>query len=170
MKRLGLAVALAAVIGVFMAPPASAQQYAPGPTVSVGNTNPTAGGSTLVSGNHWCAGSTVSIYLDGAFVGTATVGSDHKFDFDLVLPNDISAGNHTITVVGLDQACENTQSVSTGIVISGGAVSGGGGGGGGALPFTGSNISVGLLLLIALVLAGGIALIAGRRRRVATEK
>ncbi len=168
MKRLGIAVVLATITGVLLAPAASAQ-YAPGPTVSVGNTNPVAGGSTLVSGKHWCAGSTVSIYLDGAFVGTATVGADNSFDFDLDLPNDISSGSHTITVIGLDEACENMQSVQTGIVISGGAVAGGAGGGG-ALPFTGSNLSVGLLLLIALVLAGGIALLAGRRRRVATEK
>jgi len=168
MKRLGIAVVLAAAVGVLMAQPASAGPYAPPPTVSVGNTNPSAGSSTLVSGNNWCAGSTVSVYLDGAFVGTATVGADHKFDFDLFLPNNISPGSHTITVVGLDQACESTQSVQVGIVIAGGAA--GGGGGAGALPFTCSNVSVGFLLLIALVLAGGIALIAGRRRRVATEK
>jgi LPXTG-motif cell wall-anchored protein len=38
--------------------------------------------------------------------------------------------------------------------------------GGGTLPFTGTNISWGLILVVVLVLAGGILLYAGRRRRV----
>jgi LPXTG-motif cell wall-anchored protein len=39
-------------------------------------------------------------------------------------------------------------------------------GSGGTLPFTGANISWGLIVVLALVLTGAILLFAGRRRRV----
>jgi hypothetical protein len=41
-----------------------------------------------------------------------------------------------------------------------------GGSDGGGLPFTGANISWGLVLVLALVLTGAILLFAGRRRQV----
>lgn len=43
-------------------------------------------------------------------------------------------------------------------------------GGGSELPFTGTNISLGLIILVGLVVLGTLLLIAGRRRRVAASK
>jgi hypothetical protein len=169
MKRLGIALVITATLGLMFvaAPSASAAcKYppCPPPTVGVGNTHPTPGGTTGLSGARWCPGSTVQIFLDGKLVGTAIVDSTGHFTFNLHIPPNISPGHHTITFTGLDSTCDNTVTLTQGIVIGGAAASGGN------LPFTGSNISVGVLLLIALLIIGATSLVAGRRRKMTTTE
>lgn len=120
--------------------------------------NPSPGSTVPVVGGNWCPNSTVSIYLDGVFQGTATTNDQGSFTFDLKLSNAIASGQHTVTVVGYDASCTTLRSATAIITIAGGE------GGRGALPFTGSNISVAAMLLVALVLVGAVALVAGRRR------
>jgi len=163
MKRLGFAFIFALLVTMVVAGPALAQPYDE-PTVDVGDTNPKPGDEVDVSGDNWCPGSTVSIYLDGQFVGTAVVDANGHFDSSLVIPKNIDPGQHSITVVGLDASCTEVVSRTTFFNISGGGVSGAA-----TLPFTGSNISVGVLLLVALVLVGTTALVAGRRRKAVHE-
>lgn len=170
MKRLGIALVITATLGLMFvaAPSASAAgcKYppCPPPTVGVGNDHPTPGGSTDLSGAHWCPNSTVQIFLDGKFVGNAQVDSTGHFTFNLHIPPNISPGAHTITFKGLDSTCDNLVTLNMGITI-------GQSGAGGNLPFTGSNISVGVLLLFALLIIGATSLVAGRRRKMtATEK
>jgi len=169
MKRLGIALVITATLGLMFvaAPSASAAcKYppCPPPTVGVGNTHPTPGSTTDLSGAHWCPGSTVQIFLDGKLIGNAQVDSTGHFVFPWHVPPGISSGAHTITFKGLDSTCDNLVTLNLGITI-GGAASGGN------LPFTGSNISVGVLLLIALLIIGATSLVAGRRRKMtATEK
>jgi hypothetical protein len=52
----------------------------------------------------------------------------------------------------------------------GGGPGAGGQPGGGSVAFTGTNISLGVIILVALVALGLMLLVAGRRRRVAASK
>ena len=162
-KRVGFAFVFALLLSMIVASPAFAKPYSE-PTVDVSDSNPKPGEPVTVSGDNWCPGSTVSIYLDGQFVGTATVDAGGHFDTSIVIPKDIDPGQHTITVVGLDSSCTEVVTRTTVFNIAGGGVSGQA-----TLPFTGSNISVGVLLLAALVIVGTTALVAGRRRKAAHE-
>jgi len=162
MKRFGIAMVIAVVLGVWAASPALAFYNKP-PTADVGDTNPSPGQTTDLFGAHWCPNSTVQIFFDGKFLGTAHTDSEGKFDTNITIPSNASAGEHTITVKGLDDECENVREVNITITISGAAA-------GGNLPFTGSNISVGALLVIALVIVGAASLVAGRRRKITAGK
>ena len=157
MKRFVAALLVAGVLTAVVAVPASAQPCYPDcPPPEVGF-----GGDDNLVGQFWCPGSTVSIYVDGGFAGTAQVDQNGEFNFPL---KNLSPGRHVIEVVGLDATCEEVRTVRLTIDIAGGAT-----GNRSALPFTGSNISVGVLLLGALVIVGATALVAGRRRKTAIE-
>ena len=168
MRRVGIATLLAAVLGLWAAAPAFAQtcypSECPPPVIDVGDTDVSPGGTTGITGDNWCPGSTVDIYFDGEFVGTAQVGSDGTFDTSILIPDDAGPGDHVITVVGLDLSCTEVVSVPQNVTIAGG------GAGASTLPFTGSNISVGVLLVLALLIVGATSIIAGRRRKIAEEK
>ena len=155
MKRFVAALLVAGVLAAITALPASAQPCYPNcppPEVDFG-------GDDNLTGQFWCPGSTVSIYVDGGFVGTAQVNAQGEFNFPL---KNLSPGNHVIEVVGLDSTCQEVRTVRLNVNIAGGAT-------GRTLPFTGSNISVGVLLIGALVIVGATALVAGRRRKTAIE-
>lgn len=168
MKRIGRVLAVVTLVAMFI--PAFVQTASaacnpgdPGypscpPSISVDNTNPSAGDQVAVSGSNWCPGSTVEIFLDGVSVGTAVVDGSGSFSTDITIPAGTAAGPHEITVEGLDSTCQNPQTQSRTITV------GGAGQGGGNLPFTGSNISAGLLILMALIVVGAVSLVAGRRR------
>ncbi|MEX1046745.1 MAG: hypothetical protein WD757_03970 [Actinomycetota bacterium] len=164
MKRFGIALVLATALGMWAAAPAMAQ-YGEDPTAGVGDSNPSPGETTTVFGANWCPGSTVDILFDGHKIGTGQVDSEGNFSEPVTIPANASPGHHTITVVGLDFACENVRSVNIGIFVSGGA-----GAGGAGLAFTGANISVGAVILAALVIVGLAAITAGRRRKATAEK
>lgn len=169
MKKVGVALLVAVFATLSMVGPAAASpstDYPPKPpNVTVDDSTPNPGQGVIVSGTNWCPGSTVEIFLDGKSVGTAKVGSDGTFSTTISIPAGTTAGEHTITVRGLDSTCQNSQVEA--LTIS---VSGGGAAQGGNLPFTGSNISVGMLLLAALVIVGAASVLAGRRRKAHPEK
>ena len=166
MNRIGRVFAALVLVGMFipaLAAPASAQKCYPScvPTILVGPTDPSAGDEVVVSGAGWCPSSTVEIFLDGVSMGTAAGG---HFSTTITIPPGTAPGPHTITVTGLDSSCQNPQTVSRTIMVIGGGQQGGN------LPFTGSNISAGMLILFALVTVGAASLVAGRRRDAQTQE
>ncbi|MEX0832791.1 MAG: hypothetical protein WD276_02785 [Actinomycetota bacterium] len=163
MKRFGIALVLATALGMLVAAPAQAQ-YQP-PTAGVDDSNPSPGETVTISGARWCPGSTVDILFDDHKIGTGQVDSEGNFSEPITIPANASPGHHVISVVGLDFACEDVRTVNIGIFISGG-----GAGGAGGLAFTGANISVGAVILAALVIVGLAAITAGRRRKATAEK
>lgn len=150
MRRLGI-VAATATLFLLVAAPALAQY--PNPTVSV---RVAAG---VISGSNWCPNSDVSILFDGDQIGTAAVGSDGTFSTDFSAPAGASAGEHTVTVEGLEGDCSTPRSVDQTIVLGEEGVA-----------FTGvdgSRITLGVAIAIGLLVAGGLLLFAARRRRAA---
>jgi LPXTG-motif cell wall-anchored protein len=145
MKRIAGALVIALALGALFVAPANAAGCYPG-------CQPGAGGSgRTITGDHWCPNSTVTIFVDGDKVGTAQVGGDGTFSF--TLPDSVHDGTHTITVEGLKDDCSTVADVSFTLVL-------------GTTAFTGSDISIGVLALAALLIVGAGALIASRRRRV----
>jgi len=145
MKRIAGALVIALALGALFVAPANAAGCYPG-------CQPGAGGSgRTITGDHWCPNSTVTIFVDGDKVGTAQVGADGTFSF--TLPDSVPDGTHTITVEGLKDDCSTVADVSFTLVL-------------GTTAFTGSDISIGVLALAALLIVGAGALIASRRRRV----
>jgi hypothetical protein len=101
-----------------------------------------------VSGDGFEPGDTVTITFDGESIGSATVDDQGEFSADVTAP-DAAAGSHTVTA-------SNSDSAKATVSCVGPAAPG--------VAFTGANITVGLLLLVGLVVAGAGALLLGRRR------
>ncbi len=153
MKRFGIALVVSAVLGLFVAAPAFAGSTSCYPTCG----DPGAGShGRTITGDNWCPGSTVQIYVDGDFVGTANVGTDGTFTFRL--PDNIADGTHLVEIFGLAADCETNTNVPITVVL-----------GAGGTAFTGANVSTGILVLGALLIVGAGALVAGRRRKSTAE-
>jgi len=110
------------------------------------------------------------------YLGTAKVDSTGHFSIPVTIPPGTPPGPHTIIGVGRAYDCQETRVESRNIVVGGwhrGGNQGGnvpfpGAGEGGNLPFTGGNISVGVIILAALLLVGAVSLLLGRRRETPT--
>jgi hypothetical protein len=105
------------------------------------------GDEFTVAGQGFTPGSTVDIFVDGEPV--ATVEADDRGDFSAMIhAPDAAAGEHTITAESSagDRATATVTCLAAGVA------------------FTGADISMGLVLLVALVAVGAVALLAGRRR------
>lgn len=164
MRKLALifvwAVAFSLLVGL-VATSASAKRYPPKkPTCEVSDTSISPGDQITVSGKHWQAGSTVTITLqpEGITLGTATVGTNHKFSVVVTIPENISPGPHTIVCSGTNVR-GNAVSIVSGIQILA-IVSGGG------AAFTGTTLNLPLwMVLIAALFAVGVVLVLLSRRR-----
>ena len=162
MKRtVGIAMC-ALVLVALVAGPAGAQQppYPPevlGEVVVSDQTIDCAAGQAVtVSGSGWQAGQTVSITWDGQQVGTATPGADGSFSESVTPPANAAQGEHTLA------ARQGSRSASARVTCTTSAVAGGAGGG--EFAFTGANITVGMLILAGLLIAGALTRAMGRRR------
>lgn len=148
-------------------PPSPTYPPLPPPTIDVGPTDPDPGGKVTVTGANWCPNSTVDIYIDmvddAHYLGTATVGPDGTFVKPVTIPPGTTPGPHEIIVVGLASDCQSPRTMSRTITIGGEEP-------GGSLPFTGANLAIGLMILVALVVVGIAATLAGRRRGAAGEE
>jgi hypothetical protein len=151
-----MAFALLLVGSASAATSAKCNYNCPPPTAGSSNQTPAAGSSITISGQNWCPGSTVTIWVGNTKVGTATVGANGRFSASITIPAGTPAGT-PVTVTGLNSGCQN--SVTRQVATVSAATTGGG------LPFTGANISRGLFALVALMVAGVLALAVSKRRK-----
>jgi hypothetical protein len=180
MKRFGIALAIATALGLFIAVPALAAPSAvpdcyPNctPTGSVSDNSPTPGQTITVTGGNFCPNSQVTVLFDGEEIGHGQADGSGQFSDQVTIPADATLGHHVITLSGLASDCKTPATVEIPItVVSGaeGGAGGGGGGEGGGVAFTGANISLGMLVLAAMVIIGAASLIVGRRRKVGAIK
>ena len=153
MRRFAIA-CIVAVAALLVAPVALAQNYPPGPTISVSDSTVPSGSQTTVCGDGWMPGSVVSISIDGTDLGTAHVRPDDTFCKTVTL--NVIPGNYVIRVSGTaanGQRATKTVAVQVLAVVVGG----------GAPAFTGASISMWLVLLVAFLVLG-LALLAASRR------
>jgi hypothetical protein len=180
MKRFGIALAIATALGLFIAVPALAAPSAvpdcyPNctPTGSVSDNSPTPGQTITVTGGNFCPNSQVTVLFDGEEIGHGQADGSGQFSDQVTIPADATLGHHVITLSGLASDCKTPATVEIPItVVSGaeGGAGGGGGGEGGGVAFAGANISLGMLVLAAMVIIGAASLIVGRRRKVGAIK
>lgn len=139
----------------------------------------TPGGTINISGQGANPGSTLEATLNGTVIGTTVASSDPSgtFAFDpITIPTTLPPGDYVLEVRlasgGTFTSCDNVDVLTTNLTVSsaGGGSSGGGSSGGGqgsaTIPPTGSNSSVPMAQLGAgLLVAGGFAVLATRKRR-----
>ena len=164
MKRtIGIAVC-AVALSALVASPAAAQQPPYPPTVlgevvvSDQTIDCAAGQPVRVSGTGWQSGQTVTITWDGQQIGSATPDADGSFSVTVTPPAGEAQGQHTLA------ARQGSRTATAEVTCVTGAVAGGAGGDGGGFAFTGANITVGMLILAGLLVAGALTLAMGRRR------
>ena len=168
MRRTGIVIAVLAAFGLFTASPGSAQTYpVPEPSCHLSDTHVEAGDTLVVSGFNWLPDSNVLLQMFSTAVtlGTAHTDSEGAFTKSVTIPADTAPGQHTIRASGQDLNGEPV-TVDCGVLVveeeeGEGAPPAGGGG----VAFTGTNVSLGLLILGGLVVAGLGLVVAGRRRK-----
>jgi hypothetical protein len=187
MRKVVSALALAAGL-VLLATPANAQDYPPSPSegLTVSESTVTPGESITVSGNGAAPGATVTITLTrvssslgaghrviaagpalarlvvaflplaqgSVTLGRTTAEDDGSFSVTVTIPLDTDPGVYTLSAISGGEVL----SVATIRVV---AASGG-------LPFTGTDVVPGLAVGAGLIVAGGLLLLAVRRRRRST--
>jgi hypothetical protein len=163
MRRTGIAVLLAAAVGLSVASPALAYPVPP-PTVTCHLDSVQAGGNVGISGHNWLADSSVVLTLQSnpVFLGTEQTDSNGTFSTTVQIPSDTTPGQHQIVGTGRDQNGDPAQASCPIVVTAAGA-------GPGGVAFTGTNVSLGLIILAVLVVAGLGFLVAGRRRKAHAE-
>jgi hypothetical protein len=163
---MGISVSIAAVLALLLAGPASAQ-YPPPPTCHLSKVEVEPGDHIGITGENWLPDSDVLLrfFSQAVVLGTAHTDAGGAFSTSEEIPDNASPGDHTIKASGQDLNGDPV-TVDCGVVEvereeAGGAPPAGGGG----VAFTGTNISLGLIIL-AILLALGLGLVyAGRRKK-----
>jgi LPXTG-motif cell wall-anchored protein len=158
MRRAGIVIVVMAALGLALAAPAFAQYPVPNPEISCLSITQ-AGATVGVDGTFWLPNSTVVLTFtsDPVVVGTPQTDGEGSFSTTVTIPSDATAGDHTITGTGLDQNGEPAQA-SCPIEVTGAGAPG-------EIPVTGTNVSLGLVILGAMILAGLGLLVMGRRKK-----
>jgi hypothetical protein len=159
-----LATIAVALTAASFAGPASAAPYTRQPTLSINVQTPAVGATVVLTGAGYLPAVQVTLTLHTAVttLGFVTPDASGGFTKSVTLPAGVS-GTHTI--VGAGTGTNDTASVT--ITIGSSTGGGGSGGGGGGLSSTGvAVVSIGTVG-VALLIGGGLMLLAGRRRRVA---
>ncbi|CAN5528248.1 hypothetical protein BH20ACT2_BH20ACT2_15350 [soil metagenome] len=167
-----LATVLAALVVALMVAPAVAQTYPPpAEGITISNTTVVPGQSVTVTATGYAPGTAVGfVFLsDPVDLGSVTADANGVARLTFNVPADADPGEHTVTASGLGaDGSPLVQSVNLTVVGPDGAA-GGQGTGRRPLPRTGTDASIGLGQLGAgLLAAGGIAVLAARKRRVHT--
>ena len=164
MIRRFLIVGAVVLTALAFASPAGAQ-YDPGVegiTVTNGDGSSGAscnpGGPMTASAQGFAPGTEVTFTFesDPVVLGTATAGDDTAASIQSTWPANAADGTHTVTASGTDGTGPFSVSATT--------VCGAGTGGTGSLPRTGSDSAPLFQIAIALVAAGGILVLAARKR------
>lgn len=130
--------------------PAAHAQYTGDPGASVSDSTVSSGDTVTVTAEGCEVGSTVTFFLDGNSIGSGVADADGVAAADVVITG--SPGSHTIS-----NSCND---LTIAITIAGGGTAG-------ALPRTGSDSSLPLAkIAIVLIAAGGLLIIAARKRSV----
>ena len=116
---------------------------------------------TFTIRDKFAPGSVVQVSVNGFPLGVFTVGADGTLTGTIRLPADTPVGAATLEFDGFDNAGLGFTAV---LPIT---VTAAGGGDGGGLPFTGAEVGIASLVGAGLLGAGTIAVVAGRRRKVA---
>jgi LPXTG-motif cell wall-anchored protein len=147
-----------AALGLSLAVPAFAQDYAPNPQINCPSVAQ-AGGTVGVVGAFWLPNSTVVLTFesDPVVVGTPQTNEEGSFSTTVTIPSDAEVGSHTITATGRNQNGVPAQA-SCPIEVTGAGAPG-------EIPVTGTNVSLGLVILGAMILAGLGLLVMGRRKK-----
>lgn len=113
-----------------------------------------------ISGTNWLPESTVVLTFqsDPVVVGTPETDEEGSFTTTVTIPADAEPGQHTLTAIGRDQNGDPA-TASCPITVTGGAAPGG------EIPVTGTNISLGLIILGAMIVAGLGFLVVSRRKK-----
>lgn len=169
MIRRLLIVGAVVVTALALAAPASAQ-YQPGVAgLTLTNANGTSGascdpgGALTATAASFDPGSTVTFtfFSDPVVLGTATADAAGTATLQATWPAAASDGTHTVVASGTANGAPFEVSSST--------VCGATGGGSGTLPRTGSDSAPLLQIAIALVAAGGLLVLAARKRMAAVN-
>lgn len=156
-RVIGTAITATAAL-LLLAGPAGAQEYPiDDAECGVSATVVPPGGSITVSCNNLLPGSpwTITFESEPQVLATGTAGADGSFSASVTIPGDASPGSHTLTITGTEEDGDPF-SISIPITVTGAAVPG--------LAVTGGNITMGLILLAALLAGAAVALLVGRRR------
>ena len=159
-KTAGTMTAALALVAILALPAFAQQPYPPtvAGVVEVSDQTIDCGAETFtISGSGWAANSQVSITFAGQDLGTAPTDATGSFSISVTPPEASGTQTLTVTQGSLSETAQVTCVTGVG---PGGAEQGGGG-----VAFTGANITVGLLLLVGLILAGAATLALGRRRK-----
>lgn len=177
-KKLLLIAVTAIVVVLGMAVPASAQynpMYITATPLDVQHCS-TAPGSVTVTAGYFTPGSEVTITMqsDPVTLGTATADATGNITGTFVLPAATTQGQHTITATGARLGTGVSESVSAQITVTfpAGCVSNQTTTpttttGGGSLPVTGSDNGMFVAIGAALLVAGGLLVMATRKRNAA---
>lgn len=119
------------------------------------------GGPLSISAQGFMPGTEVTFTFnsDPVVLGTATAGDDAVASLQSTWPADAADGEHTVTASGTAADGSGSLEVSASTVCGVST-----GGAGGALPRTGSDSAPLFQIAIALVAAGGILVLAARKR------
>ena len=135
--------------------------------VPEGGEDPTPGGTVELVADGFKPGTEVDFYviIDGVsvLIGTAIADENGNATFDWTIPAGVCCGEFEIEVEGIDEETGEPRKATTSLVIVESN-----NGGGGELPYTGSNSSTLIRIGFVLVLAGGVSVMAVRRRSART--
>jgi hypothetical protein len=136
----------------------AASPYSTQATLSVSTQNPAMGATLTVSGSGYTPTEQVNLTLHSQTynLGSATTDASGDFSTTVTLPAGVS-GSHTITGTAATSGMTASVSVTIG--------SSAGGGGSGDLAFTGAAVLGIGGIGVALLISGGVLLLAGQRRR-----
>ena len=150
-----------AIAAMLLLVPATAAyaQYNPGqPGFIITPSTTTAGSQVSFVGEGCPPGSTVTFTSNGATLGSGPVGSDGKFSVPGTVPSSFGPGQYTVTAT-----CGNV--VMTNILTVVASTSGVIPGTSGSLSRTGSDSMLLVRVGLGLLAAGGLVVLATRRRR-----
>ncbi|MEJ5255106.1 MAG: carboxypeptidase-like regulatory domain-containing protein [Acidimicrobiales bacterium] len=158
--RLLLAVCAAGLALLVVAPAAQAQPgYEGGTTLTVSDPSPGCGSSVTLTGTGFKPNAEVTLTEQGGgVVGTATTDASGSFSFVWVIPQPCTAGTVVIT------ASDGTTVMGVSITIGAGS---GGTSAPATLPRTGSDSANLLRAGVLLIAAGGLLVLATRKRAAA---
>ena len=153
-----------AIAAMLLLVPATAAyaQYNPGqPGFIITPSTTTAGSQVSFVGEGCPAGSTVTFTSNGVTLASGPVGSDGKFAVPGTVPASFGPGQYTVTATCGDVLMTNILTV---VAATSGVIPGTSGTSG-SLPRTGSDSMLLVRIGLGLLAAGGLVVLATRRRR-----